>query len=70
MIKYFLIYLFVAPSLSLAHNICPVNTKIADDMYVPESYYSKENAVISIDLLSGIIKEDQSSGEWINVPNA
>ena len=68
--KYFIISLLLVPSLSFAQNICPINTKIADDMYVPESHYNKENAASSIDLLTGVIKEDKSAGEWGNVPNA
>ena len=70
MIKNLLILLLLVPSLSFAKNICPVNTKFADDMYIPESHYNQKNAANSIDILNGLIKENKSAGEWVNVPNA
>ena len=68
--KKFVFMLLLLPYISNAKNICPVNSDIPDDMRLEESHYSKKNAEISVNFLNGIIKENKSTGEWIDVPNA
>jgi len=43
----------------MAKDICPVNTDIPNDMRLSEFHYSKENASIVIDFLSGVVKTDK-----------
>lgn len=68
--RIFLISLILMSPLLSAKDICPKNTDIPDDMWLPESHYSKENASTSIDFLNGVVKLDKPAGEWINIPNA
>ncbi|MCV6627347.1 MAG: hypothetical protein OIF38_14705 [Cellvibrionaceae bacterium] len=68
--KLLLTFFILCSSIVAAKDICPTNTDIPDDMRLPESHYSKENASIAIDFLSGVVKKDKSPGEWVNVPNA
>ena len=66
----FLLVFVLMASIASAKNICPVNTKIPEDVRLTEAHYSKKNASKAIDFLNGVVKQDKSAGEWINVPNA
>ena len=68
--KILLTFCALFSSVAIAKDICPTNTDIPDDMRLPESHYSKENASTAVDFLSGVVKQDKSSGEWVSVPNA
>jgi len=57
--KLLLTLFFLFSSVTMAKDICPVNTDIPNDMRLSEFHYSKENASIVIDFLSGVVKTDK-----------
>ncbi|AWB65125.1 hypothetical protein C2869_01115 [Saccharobesus litoralis] len=61
---------FLTSFITYANELCPTNKNIAEDMRIPESHYSKENADLALKKLQGIVQGSDKKYEWITVPNA
>jgi len=67
--KGLLVLLMSMSCLSQAENLCPINEEIAEDMRIPESYFTKERAESASKTLSEIVSGKNNNYEWVTVPN-